>query len=358
MESSQYVAIMAGGIGSRFWPSSREHLPKQFLDILGLGRSLLQLSVERFERIVPRKNILIVTNEQYRDLVRQQLPDFSPAQILCEPSRNNTAPCIAYTAFRLHQADENATFVVAPSDHIILRQEAFEQKIRAALALAAQNDVLLTLGIQPTTPNTGYGYIQFDANQPLGESYKVSRFTEKPNLETATQFCKDGGYLWNAGIFVWRSRSVLQALQEYSPDIYALFDKGRAHYGKEEETAFIREYYPQSPDISIDYALMEKAQNIYTIPADIGWSDLGTWASLYDYLPKDETYHNAANSAQILLEESQNNIIHLSNPQKIAVLRGLDNFIVVDTEDALLIYPKDQEQEIKKVVRKLDKRFQ
>lgn len=349
---------MAGGIGSRFWPSSREHLPKQFLDILGLGRSLLQLTVERFERIVPRANILVVTNEQYRQLVEAQLPDFAPSQILCEPSRNNTAPCIAYTAFRLHQTDKNATFVVAPSDHIILRHEAFEQKIRAALALAAENDVLLTLGIQPTHPNTGYGYIQFDEQQPLGESYKVSRFTEKPDLATATRFCQDGGYLWNAGIFVWQSRNILRALQQNAPDIYELFAKGIDHYGKTTEADFIRQYYPQSPDISIDYAVMEKAKNIYTIPADIGWSDLGTWASLYDYLPKDEAHHNAANAANILLQESSNNVVHLSRADKIAVLRGLDNFIVVDTDDALLIYPKDKEQEIKQVVRGLDKRFQ
>jgi mannose-1-phosphate guanylyltransferase len=359
MQPSHYVAIMAGGIGSRFWPSSRKDHPKQFLDILGTGKSLLQLTVERFEQIVPRQQILIVTNEAYRDLVLRQLPDFAPHQVLCEPSRNNTAPCIAYTAFYIHKLNPNATFVVAPSDHIVLRPDVFAQKIRQALDIAATQSVLLTLGLQPTQPNTGYGYIHFDEAQALAQAYKVNRFTEKPDLATATQFVGSGEYLWNAGIFVWSVRTILDALARHAPDIYQLFDKGRDLYGTALEQGFIRQNYPLSPDISIDYAIMEKADNIYTIPADIGWSDLGTWASLYEQLPQDPNGNAITNqdASLVLLENTHNCMIH-TDAKKVVVLRDLNNYIVVDTPDALLIYPKNEEQAIKKVVGKVADDYQ
>lgn len=359
MQLPNYVAIMAGGVGSRFWPSSRQNYPKQFLDILGIGKSLLQLTVERFENIVPRSNILIVTNANYIDLVKQQLPDFTDNQILCEPSRNNTAPCIAYTAFKIQQMSPNATFIVAPSDHIVLRQDIFTQKINQALEIASTHNALLTLGIQPTHPNTGYGYIQFEEDNCIGNAYKVSRFTEKPNLQKATEFVNSGEYVWNAGIFVWNVQSILNALQTYAPDIYNLFDAGKDLYGTSEEQTFINKYYPQSPDISIDYAIMEKADNIYTIPADIGWSDLGTWASLYEQLPKDEN-HNAISTTDtqlIQLDNTSSCMIHVP-ADKVVVVRDLNNYIIVDTKDVLMIYPKNQEQDIKKVVNNITQEYQ
>ncbi len=359
MQHTQYVAIMAGGIGSRFWPSSRREYPKQFLDILGTGKSLLQLTVERFEQIVPRSQILIVTNEAYRDLVEKQLPDFAPHQLLCEPSRNNTAPCIAYTAFRIQQLNPNATFVVAPSDHIVLRPDVFAKKIRQALQIAAQKPVLLTLGLQPTQPNIGYGYIHFDEQQPLAEAFKVNRFAEKPDLPTATQFVESGEYLWNAGIFVWHVKTILAALEQHAPQIYTLFAKGLDSYGTPREQPFIRQNYPLSPDISIDYAVMEKADNIYTIPADIGWSDLGTWASLYEQLPQNEAQNaiTNANTQNIILEDTSDCMIH-TPPNKLVVVRGLQNYIIVDTPDALLLYPKNCEQDIKKIVGKIADEYQ
>jgi mannose-1-phosphate guanylyltransferase len=349
---NNYVAIMAGGVGSRFYPSSRAHYPKQFLDMLGMGKSLLQLTVERFAEFIPKNQILIVTNSIYKDIVQQQLADFSPEQILCEPSRNNTAPCVAYTAFHIAALNPNANFVVAPSDHVILKQAEFSRHIQTALQFAAQHEALLTLGIQPHAPNTGYGYIHFDKHiSPENGIFKVNRFTEKPNLETATQFIQSGEYLWNAGIFVWNVQTILKALQLYSPSIYNLFNAGKHFFGTDSETDFINKNYPKAPNISIDYAVMEKADNIYTSPADIGWSDLGTWASLYHELDKDEN-GNAFSSLrheQILLENCQNNIIRASQ-DKVTIIRDLENYIVVDEPDALLIYPKSAEQDIKKVV--------
>lgn len=359
MQNPYYVAIMAGGIGSRFWPSSRSQYPKQFLDILGVGKSLLQLTIERFEKVVPRSNILIVTNIAYKDIVKQQVPDFGDDQILYEPSRNNTAPCIAYTAFRLHAYNPNATFVVAPSDHVILKTEEFVDKIKQSLAFASQNEALLTLGIQPTRPNTGYGYIHFDKqNMPSEGTYKVNRFMEKPNLATATQFVESGEYLWNAGIFIWNVRTILQSLQTHAPSIYALFEQGQHIYGTAQEQDFINKIYPTSPDISIDYAIMEKANNIYTLPADIGWSDLGTWASLYEELDKDDQQNAIASNQRHLVElqDCQSCIVR-GNEHKIVVVRGLENYIIVDEKDALLIYPKQNEQDIKQVVQKLTKNF-
>ncbi|SMO61566.1 mannose-1-phosphate guanylyltransferase [Solitalea koreensis] len=344
--TNNYVLIMAGGVGSRFWPKSRVECPKQFIDILGVGKSFLQLTVDRFKNVAPQENIYIVTNEQYRDLVKEQLPHFTEEQIICEPSRNNTAPCVAYASFKLFAKNPKANVVVAPSDHFILKEDVFVEKIQAVLEFTASNDALLTLGITPTRPDTGYGYINYE-KADKGEIKKVIRFTEKPKLEKAKEFLISGNYVWNAGIFIWNVKSALKAFEQYSPEIYELFNAGMGHYNTSSEKVFIDEYYPASPNISIDYAIMEKADNVYTLPADFGWSDLGTWASLYEVAEKDEN-QNVSNSDQILSFEAEGNIIHLPEGKK-AVVKGLNNFIVVDDKDVLLIYPKELEQEIKAV---------
>ncbi|MEL6355744.1 MAG: mannose-1-phosphate guanylyltransferase, partial [Bacteroidota bacterium] len=280
MKNHTYVAIMAGGVGSRFWPASREARPKQFLDILGDGKSLLRLTFERFLKLTSADKIFIVTNGRYRQQVMEHLPELEANQILCEPSRNNTAPCVAYTAFKLHGLDPEANFVIAPSDALILNETLFVENLRQALAYTAQHDALLTLGISPDRPHTGYGYIQFEAENDQGV-YPVARFTEKPDSETAKGFLADGRYLWNAGIFIWRAKSILAAYEQYAPEIYALLQQGVGCYNTAEEQAFIDEFYPQTPSISVDYAIMENAKNIKVIPAQFGWSDLGAWGALY-----------------------------------------------------------------------------
>lgn len=348
MDKNNYVLIMAGGVGSRFWPKSRNHFPKQFLDILGTGRSLLQITYERFLKLCPASHIFIVTNSQYSDLVLEQLAGISPEQLICEPSRNNTAPCIAYASFKLAALDPEANLVVAPSDHFIQYEAIFIEKILAALAYTDTHEALVTLGIHPTRPDTGYGYIQYAEEQEKG-IYKVAQFKEKPNLSTAIEYLKAGNYLWNAGIFIWKAKSVIQALKKHAGSIHDLFESGNAFYNQPEERNFIDQHYPKASNISIDYAIMEQADNIYTIPADFGWSDLGTWASLHESADKDSS-GNVISAKQINLKDTQNSIIQL-HEDKLAVIRGLDNFIVVDDGNALLIYPKDQEQEIKEVVK-------
>ncbi len=351
---SRYVAIMAGGVGSRFWPASRERRPKQFLDILGTGKSLLRLTFERFLGMVPADRILVVTNEQYRELVQQELPELSDHQILGEPSRNNTAPCVAWTAFHLHQLDPDANFVVAPSDHLILKEQAFLEALQRALDFTERHDALLTLGIRPVRPDTGYGYIQYVPEAQHGV-HKVVRFTEKPPLEQAKAYLASGDYLWNAGIFVWRAATVLDAFATHAPDIYRILEAGRQVYGTPQETDFIRQAYPTTPDISVDYAIMEKADNIYTIPADIGWSDLGTWASLHAHLDKDEA-GNVLQGDRLLVQDVHDAFVRVPRG-KVAVLRGLDDFIVVDEGDVLLIWPKSEEQAIKAVRKEVGARF-
>ncbi len=350
-----YVAIMAGGIGSRFWPASRTARPKQFLDILNMGKSLIQLTYERFLKLVPKENILIVTNGQYKALVKEHLPELTDNQILCEPSRNNTAPCIAYTAFKLQQANPKAKLVVAPSDHIIIHEENFIDTVKAGLEFTDQMEALLTLGIQPNRPDTGYGYIQFEKQAAAGRVHKVVRFTEKPPREQAEAYLKSGDYLWNAGIFIWKVEHVLNAFQKYAPDIHRILGGGGDQYNSPLEQAFIDRAYPTTPSISVDYALMEKADNIYTIPSDFGWSDLGTWASLHVESPKDEAA-NAVSGQRIILHETQNTLVRAPE-NKLVLIKGLEDFIVVDEEDVLLIYPKSQEQEIKQAVKQLGEQF-
>ena len=340
-----YIAIMAGGVGSRFWPGSREAYPKQFLDMLGVGKSLLRLTFERFLPIAPASHIFIVTNTAYRDLILEQIPEISENQILCEPSRNNTAPCVAWTAFKLAALDPKANLVIAPSDHIVLKEEAFLEKIQTALNFSAAHDALLTLGIQPSRPDTGYGYIQMGQEAATG-IFKVKRFTEKPDFTTAQEFVSSGNYLWNAGIFVWRASSILRAYQTLASDIFNILEEGRDLYNTTDEQAFINDAYPNTPNISVDFAIMENAQNVYTLPAEFGWSDLGTWASLHAEYPKDE--NGNALQGNVIALDTHDTLVRIPEG-KIAVIKDLHDYIVVDTPDALLIYPKSKEQEVKKV---------
>ena len=343
MDQHTYVAIMAGGVGSRFWPASREERPKQFLDILGTGKSLLRLTFERFLHLTSADRIFIVTNGRYKAQVMEHLPELTDNQILCEPSRNNTAPCVAYTALKLQQLDEHANLVIAPSDALITNEPLFVDNIRKALAFTSQNDALLTLGISPDRPHTGYGYIQFgEGNDGV---YRVKRFTEKPKLELAREFLASGDYLWNAGIFVWRAAAVLAAFEQHAPEITKLLGQNTDCYNTASEQAFIDEVYPQTPKISVDYAIMEKAENVYTIPAQFGWSDLGAWVSLHQEMKQDED-GNATQGKRVLLHDTHNSLVRIA-PDKLAVVAGLDDYIVVDEGDVLLICPKSREQEIK-----------
>ena len=380
-KNNSYVLIMAGGVGSRFWPKSRNHFPKQFIDILGTGESLLQLTYQRFSKICPNENIFILTNAVYADLVKAQLPSILVDNILLEPSRNNTAPCIAYATYKILQKNTEANIVVAPSDHLILKEDLFIEKINQALEFAEINDALLTLGISPTRPDTGYGYIEYEVSssdyevssseyqvssseyQVSGREYqelsngihKVNAFKEKPVLEKAQEYIARGNYLWNAGIFIWKAANLQKAFEKYAPEIDTLFKSGNEVYNTPAEAQFILDKYPTSPDISIDYAILEKADNIYTIPADIGWSDLGTWASLHAIAQQDE-YHNVCNSEHIHLHDTHDCMINLPKG-KAAVIRGLEHFIVVDDEQVLLIYPKSEEQEIKGVSKEMVIRY-
>ena len=349
-----YVAIMAGGVGSRFWPGSREARPKQFLDMLGVGKSLLRLTFERFLPLCPASNIFIVTNAAYKGLILEQLPELTDNQVLCEPSRNNTGPCVAYTAFKLAALDPEANFIIAPSDHIVLKEQAFLDKIQLALDFASANDALVTLGIQPSRPDTGYGYIQMEAETEPG-LYKVKRFTEKPDHATAQQFVQSGEYLWNAGIFVWNVRSILNAFENLSPDIFQILQKGNGKWNTPEEQVFINQFYPTTPNISVDFAIMEKAPNVYTVPAEFGWSDLGTWASLYEECPKDDR-GNVLQGDHILALDIADCLVRTPKG-KLVVLKDLHNYIVVDEGDALLVYPKSKEQEIKQVTALVKSRF-
>jgi mannose-1-phosphate guanylyltransferase len=349
-----YIAIMAGGVGARFWPASRERLPKQFLDIMGIGKSLLRLTYERSLKIVPNENILIVTNEQYKSLVVEHLPELPQENILCEPSRNNTAPCIAYTALRVESMSSDGVMIVLPSDHVILKEDIFVEKINTAVDFARTNDALLTLGIQPTRPDTGYGYIEMDNEAVQGDVIKVKSFREKPDKPTAEKYLSSGGYVWNAGIFIWSIRSILSSFQNNAPGILDILSSRKEVFGTSSEQPFINEWYPQTESISVDYAIMERSENVYTIPSDIGWSDLGTWASLHDMLDKNEK--GTALLGEGMAMSTSNSLIKTYNG-KLVVAEGLDDFIVIDEKDVLLIWPKDREQEIKSLRSTIAEKF-
>lgn len=349
MQSNTFVAIMAGGVGSRFWPASRTSCPKQFLDILGVGKSLLQMTYDRFLKVCPAENIFIVTNKQYVGLVKEHLPALSDNQILGEPSRNNTAPCVAYTALKLQALNPDANLIIAPSDHVIQNDEEFVRLLEKGLAFTATHQALLTLGIKPSRPDTGYGYIQFEETPLLDEIHEVKRFAEKPPLEKAKAYLESGDYLWNAGIFIWRVSTLLDAYQRYAPEIYEILAKPNAPYNTAEEQAFIDLYYPTTPDISVDYAIMEKAENVYTMPSEFGWSDLGTWASLHAEGDKDDS-NNVTNGSNAILLDTKDCLVR-TPAGKLIILKDLEGYIVVDEGDVLMVYPKSKEQEVKEVTK-------
>jgi len=353
---SNYVAIMAGGVGSRFWPASREHTPKQFLDILGVGKSLIRLTYERFTNIVDPQNILVVTNKIYKELVIEHIPEIPESNIITEPSRNNTGPCVAYTAFRLEAMDPNASFVIAPSDHVILKEDAFLSKIDQALTLASAKDVIVTLGIEPTRPDTGYGYIETTKDSSDNDVIKVNQFKEKPDVDTAESYIKQGGYYWNAGIFIWSVKTILNSFQKNATEIYDILSQDRSKYNTEAEQAYIDQVYPTTPSISVDYAILENADNVYTIPADIGWSDLGTWNALHAYKEKDDS-GSVVIGENTMLVDSKNCIVK-SDAKKLVVIKDLEDYIIIDEPDVLLVYPKSKEQSIKQLRQSIeDKSF-
>lgn len=366
-KKANYCVIMAGGVGSRFWPFSRAEKPKQFLDFFGTGRSLLQMTVDRFRPLVPIENVLIVTNVAYKDLILEQVPDLDERQILCEPARRNTAPCIAYAVAHIRaRGEQKANIVVAASDHLILEEDKFRQTIAQAFAFVEQHDAIVTLGMKPTRPETGYGYIQrqnapsldipstfprHSLDKPsitLSEIYPVKQFREKPNLETAKEYLKSGDYLWNSGIFIWNLQTISKAFCDFLPEVADIFREGEKMMGTKEEKAWIAENFPKCPNISVDYGIMEKAKEVFVMPSNFGWSDLGTWGSLYELSEKDQE-GNVSLHSDALFYESKDNIVTLESG-KLAVIQGLEDSIVAEENGVLLICKKGEEQRIKNFV--------
>lgn len=348
MNKHNYVVIMAGGIGSRFWPMSRTGYPKQFLDILNTGKTLIQWTFERFANFIPKENIYVVTSHEYASIVEAQLPDIPVENILGEPSRKNTAPCIAYISFKLMQKDPQASLIVAPADHIILDNTGFHKVCVEALSFVNKHNAFITLGIKPNHPNTGYGYIQYEQHAIIDSVYKVKTFTEKPNLELAKTFVSSGDFLWNAGIFVWQVKTIITAFEKYLPEMYEVFAAEKEKFNTPEEEKSLNEIYPLCTNISIDFGIMEKADNVYVIPSSFGWSDLGTWNSAYENLEKDDS-GNAIAGDNVISIDATNCMVHAPK-EKLLLLQGMDNFIIVDTPDVLMICKKDKEQEIKEYV--------
>lgn len=348
MNKHHYVVIMAGGIGTRFWPMSRTNFPKQFLDILNIGKTLIQTTFDRFASFIPLENIYVVTSDEYVNIVKKQLPSLPLQNILAEPSRKNTAPCIAYISFKLSQLDPHALLIVAPADHMISDNIAFTKVCFEALSFVKKHNAFITLGINPTYPNTGYGYIQYEQHSVSDNVYKVKTFTEKPNIELAKAFIASGEFLWNAGIFVWQVKNIIIAFEKYLPEVYDLFNSQKEKFNTPEEQNALMEIYPFSTNISIDFGIMEKADNVYVIPSSFGWSDIGTWNSAYEHLQKD-TNANAITGHNVMMVNTNNCIVHAPE-NKLVVLQGLKDFIVVDTGDVLLVCKKEKEQEIKEFV--------
>ncbi|MBP7184293.1 MAG: mannose-1-phosphate guanylyltransferase [Saprospiraceae bacterium] len=345
--SNCYTVIMAGGVGSRFWPASRNQTPKQFLDMLGIGKSLLRMTFERMLPITPVERIIVMTHESYKEQVLAHLPELFEDQVICEPSRNNTAPCVAYAALHLKAKDPDATMIIVSSDHIILKEQEFIERLRIASNFVEDHDALVSISIRPTRPDTGYGYLKYDEKSTSESVFKVEEFKEKPNFETAQSYLDSGKYVWNAGIFVWKVQHILDAIQKYEPEICNILNAGYDIYNTREEVDFIKKNYPLTPNISIDFAVMERADNVFTVFGEFGWSDLGTWASLHQELPKDE-HENVIQGENILVASTTNCIIKAED-DKLLIVNGLDDFIIVSNEKVLLIYPKKDEQNIKKV---------
>ena len=346
---------MCGGVGSRFWPYSREHMPKQFIDFFGTGQSLLQMTVERLSAIVPRENIILMTNELYADIIREQLPDIKPDRILLEPARRNTAPCVAWAAWHIAALNSNATVMVAPSDHLILKPTAYADAVRAAFDFVdGHRNALLTLGINPSRPETGYGYIQ--AGEVICDNFhRVKTFTEKPNEELARVFVGSGEFFWNSGMFFWSVQAIIDAMREYAPDVALVMDRGGEMMGTAAEQHYIDVNYEACPNISIDYAVMEKAREVCVQTVDFGWSDLGTWGALYDVSPKDRDA-NVLHGTRAVLHDCHDNIVAVRG-EKLIIAAGLHDYIIADTPDALLIIPKDEEQKLRIYVNDVRSKF-
>ena len=349
---NNYCIIMAGGIGSRFWPLSKDNYPKQFLDILGTGKSFIRSTYERFSPVIPDENFLVVTNKAYKQLVLEHLPMLRPDQVLCEPARRNTAPCIAYAAYHIQSRCDNANIVVTPADHLVTNEAEFQRIIRLGFDFLAQNQqALLTIGIKPSRPETGYGYIQVESLSrnpeiPLSRNtvIPVSRFKEKPDHATAERFLADGNYLWNSGIFLWTLDGILNAFKQYLPEMVEVFEKGIYNFGTPEEQDFINDHFVDCPNISIDYGVMEKSPNTYTIPADFGWSDIGTWGSLFTHAKKDD--HGNALRGKVVSVDNKNTVINVEEGTE-AVIEGLEDYLVAFRDHSLLVCKLHDEQQIK-----------
>ncbi|WP_187261048.1 mannose-1-phosphate guanylyltransferase [Pontibacter beigongshangensis] len=343
MDKNTFVVIMAGGIGSRFWPFSRTNYPKQFHDVLGTGESMLQMTARRFQNVCPPENIFVVTNKDYEALVKEQLPQLTDNQILLEPIGRNTAPCIAYASHKIALLNPEANLVVTPSDHVILKEEVFTSVVKEGLAAAAKDDVLITLGIEPSRPDTGYGYIQYIDNDG-SDIKKVKTFTEKPNLELAQMFFDSGDFVWNAGIFIWSAKSILNAFRQHLSEISEVFEEGNTFLNTAQESNFIAKAYSQCRNISIDYGIMEKVDNVYVLLADIGWSDLGTWNSLYTIGEKEKDGNVV--DGDVLLYDTKDCIIKTPK-ERLVVVQGLENYIIAEYDNVLMICSKDEEQKVK-----------
>lgn len=348
MNKHHYIAIMAGGIGSRFWPMSRTNFPKQFLDVLGTGKTLIQQTYDRYIKLVPAENIYVITSDEYVDIVMEQLPAILKENVLAEPSRKNTAPCIAYIAFKLMSKDPEALMMAAPADHLIMETDEFLKTATKALDFVSHINALVTIGIKPASPNTGYGYIQHETIEAAPEIYEVKTFTEKPNLELAKAFIASGDFLWNAGIFTWKVKNILAAFEKYLPEVYEVFAAEKEKFNTAAEQDALERIYPQCTNISIDFGVMEKADNVYVIPAGFTWSDLGTWNSAWENREKDY-WGNAVSGNKVMVMDAKNCVVHVPD-NKLVVLQGLEDFILVDTKDVLLVCRKDKEQEIKEYV--------
>ncbi|MCF6332195.1 MAG: mannose-1-phosphate guanylyltransferase [Draconibacterium sp.] len=349
--NNNFCIIMAGGIGSRFWPLSRTAKPKQFLDIFGIGRTFIQQTYDRFSKLIPTENFLVVTSIKYKKLVLEQLSELAEDQVLLEPLRRNTAPCLAYAVYKIKTKNPNANLIVAPSDHVILKEEEFIRQIKNGLEFTKENNALLTLGVKPNRPETGYGYIQVKKKvefNDLDNLYKVKTFTEKPDEQMAQVFVQSGEFFWNSGIFIWSLPSIIKAFNTHLPNVSSLFEKGMNLYNTNDEVHFINKTYSECPGISIDYGIMEKAKNVFVLTADFGWSDMGTWGSLYENREKD-TEGNVISGDNILTYNTKNCIVNISD-RKVAVLQGLDGYIVAESNETLMICRKEDEQQIKQFV--------
>ena len=354
MNKNNYAILMAGGVGSRFWPVSTQEFPKQFHDMLGTGETLIQKTFSRLSKIIPAENIFILTNERYNDLVFKQLPNITKRQVVLEPAMRNTAPCILFAALKIQKENPNAVMIVAPSDHWIEDEAAFTENVQQAFDFCATKNALMTLGIKPTFPNTGYGYIEYNKSSNK-ETKSVNQFREKPDYETAKSFLEQGNFLWNAGIFMWSAKSVVEAFKSNQPELYSLFEKGMTVYNTDFEDDFIRDNYGKAENISVDYAIMDKSDNVFVLPATFDWNDLGTWGSLYDKIDQGKG-GNAVVNASTFIKDASGNMIR-SKKGKVVVVEGLNDYIIVDKDEVLLIFPKEKEQDIKTLRQRVSEKF-